>query len=119
MKYITSINKEKLEDIFVEEYIKKDGSREYDAIRFYSKNFKFLADNFIKTDDLRITKNNEAYTHIRIKAEKYNFKKATDESRLLVFGTTNKGYHTEIKASKENCDHLEYIILKYMIPNLI
>lgn len=42
---------DEIEDIFVDEYIKEDGTREYEDITFYSEQYNFGAIQFLTNND--------------------------------------------------------------------
>jgi len=52
------------------------------------------------------------------KKQDYDFKKATEKSRFYSNSTLDFDFGMEFKASKENCDYLKEIILRYILPNL-
>lgn len=76
------------------------------------------AKQFIKKDDFDITPIKNRILYWRIEKQDYDFKKATEKSRLYLEFTLDTGISGEFKASKENCDYLRDIILKYVLPNL-
>ena len=56
---------------------------------------------------------------MRIMKQDYDFKKATDKSRLNIEVMYNLQMQGKYKASKENCDILWNIICKYYMPFLV
>jgi hypothetical protein len=110
--------KEEVEDIFIDEYITADGKREYEDLSFFSKNYFFGAKRFLSEDTFLLTKLNEKFDMYTIKQKNYDFKKATDDSRLQVNFSKNNISTGIFKASKLNCDCLRDILSKYMMPNL-
>ena len=112
------ICQEEINDIFVDEYIKEDGTRDYDDISLFSNNYNFGAIRFLTEDDFFITKRMKNVTIVRIKKKNYDFKKATESSRLNIEIRHNNDVHGILKASKENCDHLKHIYFKYIAPNI-
>ncbi len=110
---------EEITDVFVSEYLNQDGTRKYENLWFFSETYCMEAKQFITKEDFDITPIKEKTSYIRIKKENYDFKKATEKSKLhLELGFTNE-VRGNSKASKENCDYLKEIILKHFIPNLI
>ena len=108
----------KIDDIFVEEYIKKDGSREYQNIEFFSKEFIYEATNFMITDAFSCYSLNNQIRIITIEKENYDFINATNESKCNIRITTYDNFSFTLKASKENCDYLKKIFDSYLKPNL-
>ncbi len=105
-------------DIFVEEYIKEDGSREYENLDFFSKRYAVEARQFIAKDDFIITPIQKRISYYTLQKRDYNFKTATEKSRLYLEFDLDTGLKGELKASKENCDYLRDIILKYIKSNV-
>ena len=111
-----------IKDIFVTDYVKQDGEREYQNLWFFSENNAMEAKNFIKQDDFDITPIKKNLNYLNIQKQDYDFKKSSEKSRLSlksVFeGGGISGITGDLKASKENCDYLRTIILKYFVRNL-
>ena len=111
---------DEIKDIFVTDYIKGDGEREYVNLWFFSDNNCMEAKNFISADDLDITPLKGIF-YVRLLKTDYDFKKASEKSRLSVtclFGETTDSISGEFKASKENCDYLRNLIRKYLVSQL-
>jgi len=107
---------EEIEEIFVSDYIKDDGTREYESVWFFSKGYCIEAQNFITENSIDIVpiKTNR----LQIEIKDYDFKKATEKSRLRVLILLGETLEGEIKAAKENCDVLRDIIIKYFKTRL-
>lgn len=79
-KFYSEICPEEIEDLFISEYIKEDGTRVYQDLRFYSKNFVMLASNFLHEDKFNFAR--LAITKLlAIRVEK---KKTTTSKRLML-----------------------------------
>lgn len=113
---------EKITGIFVSEYMKEDGTREYENLWFFSERYSMEAKQFVTKDDFDLMPM-KGIGYLRIEKEEYDFGKATEKSRLnLQFNFTPStlgGLSGTIKASKENCDYLKNIFEKYVKPNLV
>jgi hypothetical protein len=110
---------EEIISIFVSDYLNEDGERQYENLWFFSETHCMEAKQFITKDDFDITPFKVKMKYIRIQKENYDFKKATEKSKLYMsFGSTT-GMVGDFKASKENCDYLKEIILQHFIPNLV
>ncbi len=108
-----------IEDIFVTEYIALNGKREYENLWFFSDRYIMDAKGFAAgNDDFVIAPIKGRVAHFRIKKRDYDFKAATDKSRLHLMFQPNTESIANLKASKENCDALRDIILKYVKPNM-
>lgn len=114
----SNICQEEINDIFVDEYIKEDGTRDYSDISFFSNEYNFAAIRFLTEDNFVLTKRMKYVDAIIIKKKNYDFKKATENSRLNIEIRYNSDLHGIFKASKENCDHLKHIYFKYIAPNI-
>jgi hypothetical protein len=103
--------------IFITDYIKK-GEREYDCLWFFSEKYCMEAKQFILKDDFDITPLHKHVYYWRIQKQDYDFKEATEASRLHLVFHLDTGITGELKASGENCDYLRDITLEYVAPNL-
>ncbi len=104
--------------IFITDYIKEDGSREYENLWFFSEKYCMEAKQFITTYNFDITPIKKRVNYCSIQKHKYDFKKATEKSRLFLRIGLGFDITGEFKAAKENCDYLKEIILKYIKINL-
>jgi len=119
-EHFTRIFSYEITDILVEEYIKEDGSREYETVDFFSKAYILSAVNFITKDDFRIGPLENQIAGMFIEKENYDFATATEKSRLHVkCACRRQGATITLKASKVNCNYLTEILLKHIIPNMI
>lgn len=117
-EFYREICPDEIKDIFVTEYIKEDGSREYENLWFFSKKYWMEAKQFIIKDDFDITSIQNRIYYWSIQKEDYDFKKAGEKSRLYLHSRLDTGIGGDFKASKQNCDYLRDIILKHVAPNL-
>lgn len=118
--FYAEICPDEITDIFVSEYIKEDKSREYENLWFFSSKHCMEAHNFVTTDNFDMDSMRNKVSTFTIEKRDYDFKKATEESRVHLkvnFPYTLRA--CEIKASKENCDYLKKILLKYFLPNFV
>ncbi len=104
--------------IFITDYIKEDGERVYENLWFFSEKYCMEAKQFITTDDFDITPIKSRIIYWELKKQDYDFKKATEKSRLHLEFKLDTGINGVLKASKGNCDYLRDIILKYIRTNL-
>lgn len=109
---------DEITDIFISDYIKDDGSREYESACFFSKRYCMEAKQFVAKDNFDITPIQKRVVYWTIQKQDYDFEKATEKSRLhldVKFDTEIRG---EFKAAKQNCDYLRDIIVKHVMANL-
>ena len=107
---------EEVEEIFVSDYIKADGSREYESVWFFSKGYCAEARNFITEYGIDIVPIKTK--RVEVNLQDYDFAKATEKSRFRLSILLGEGLYAELKASKDNCNHLKDITIKYFRPRL-
>jgi hypothetical protein len=117
-KFYQEIYPDEITDIFITDYIKEDGTREYENLWFFSEKHCMEAKRFITKDDFDIVPIKKRVNYWTIQKQNYDFKKATEKSRLYLKFDLDAGINCDFKAAKENCDYLRKIILKYIVPNL-
>jgi hypothetical protein len=110
---------EEIIDIQVTDFIKDDGSREYENCWFFSSTYAMEAKLFISQEDFDMSPMRKRIDYWSIGKQNYDFKKATDKSRLVVHFSLIGETDGDLKASKENCDNLKEIFIKYILPNTI
>ena len=108
-------------DIFVSEYVQANGVRVYENVWFFTAEayHAIEAHNFISEDNVDFVTLKGRIKQFFVQKQKYDFERATEESRLNVEFRTDLDVIGKMKASKENCDHLRDIVLKYLRPNLM
>ena len=116
-KFYKGICPDEITDVFVSEYLKEDGSREYENIWFFSQKYCMEAKLFLTKDDFDITPIWKRIEYLRIEKQDYDFKKAKDQSRLFLHFTLDTKMTCDFKASKENCDNLRSMIVNFITPN--
>jgi hypothetical protein len=109
---------DELKWIFITDYITQEGERIFDSLWFFTSRHAMEAKQFTSTDDYDVAAFQTQMTYFRIRKQDYDLKKANDKSRLLLSFQVNSGVSGEIKASKENCDHLWQLVCDYFIPRL-
>ncbi len=109
---------EEIKDIFITDYIKEDGTRGYENLWFFSEKNCMEARNFRAVEDFDIIPIEKKVTYWNIKIHNYDFKKATDTSRLFLTIRFEIDMVGDFKAAKENCDYLKEIIFKYVMKNI-
>ena len=107
---------EELVDIFVTDLVKQDGSREYENLWLFSQGYAMEAKSFVTKDNFDMTPQRKI-VHWTIEKQDYDFRNATEKSRLYLVADAAENLHYLFKASKENCDYLREIFRKYILPN--
>lgn len=115
--FYANLYRDHINDIFVSEYIDKDGNRQYEGMWLFSDERVCEAKNFLHEDnyDSAIIKNQVKLW--RIKKIDYDFKSATSKSRLVVEFSLVTNISGTLKASHSNCDHLRDSFTRYLLPN--
>lgn len=118
LEFYQEICLDEITGIFVTDYVKKDGEREYENLWFFSEKYCMEAKLFVTKEDFDITPLQKHIVYWSVQKQDYDFKIATARSRLHLNFKLDTTIEGELKASKENCDYLRDIILKYIAPNL-
>jgi hypothetical protein len=108
---------DEIQDIFITDYIQKDGIRQYENLWFFSDKFVMEAKLFISQDDFDFLYLKQRVSYLKVIKENYDFKEATELSRLNVEWHSGRSGGL-LKASKENCSKLAEIVLKYLTPSI-
>lgn len=106
-------------DVFICEYVKEDGTREYESLFCFSDKYFMEAKQFLTTDDFDLTITKKVIYYLDIKKQDYDFDTATEKSRInleISFDIGGFGLKANLKASGNNCDFLKDKMLKYFIP---
>ncbi len=119
LEYYKEICPEEITAIIVTDYIQEDGSRVYENLWFFSNSFIMESKQFISNDDFDITSLKNRIEYWQIQKSNYDFKKASETSRLYLKINIDTGVSGSFKTSKENCDYLKDIIHRYIKPNLM
>ncbi|MCA0429190.1 MAG: hypothetical protein LCH32_01670 [Bacteroidetes bacterium] len=110
----------KIENIFVSEYINKEGGRVYENLWFFNSDFCFEAKQFNTQEDFDscILKHNIDYYSIKKTDFDIISNSTTDNSRMnLEFHFKNSSIGGDMKASRENCKKLSEIFKTYIKIN--
>jgi hypothetical protein len=117
-EFYREICPDEITGVFVTDYIKEDGSREYENLWFFSDKYFMEAKQFITQDNFDIAPIKNRISYWNIRKQDYNFKKATPKSRFYLKISMEFPTSGEFKAAKENCDYLRSIFFQYIKPNL-
>ena len=102
-------------DIFVSDYLDGEGKRNYEDLLLFTQQRIIEVKRFLTQDHYFINKvQGSPIIGIELNVTEYDFKKATEKSRVflkLIWGT---GLNVAMKASRENCDYLNGIFKKYL-----
>lgn len=109
----------KVDDIFISDFIDKEGNRQFESLWLFTSTFAFEAKQFLKEDDFDCMTLKNRVDYWQMKKTDYDFKTAGPKSRMLLTIRTNPMVGADFKASAENCDYLKAIFNKYVMPNIV
>ena len=113
------ISPDQIENIFITDYIDKEGMRHYDNLWFFSPTTAMEAKNFLKEDDFDATPMKNLITYWSIEKREYDFTDATANSRMtLRVAMASSKAEMNMRASGANCDRLKMVFIKYILPNV-
>ncbi len=111
------ISPEDFIDIFVEDIMNKDNMREFLGISFFSENYLVSNPNFLAKESFIITSLKKDIYFIEIDKKDFNLDIAAETSRMSVEVQFSHA-HWSRKATGKNCEYLNKIVGKYLIPNI-
>lgn len=108
-----------VDDIYVGEYLQSDGARVYDSLLLFKGDRIVQAVDFLERDVFRIEHTWGQLRSLEVEAQDYDFKKATVKSHLKVRAHALRDeLLVDGEGTRENCDQLKYIMLKYWMPSM-
>ena len=107
-----------IEDVFVTDYIDKENVRQYENLWLFSPTLVFEAKKFLTDDDFDGATFSGKVSRWNVKKNEYNFIKATTKSKMVLEVFLTPGALCSLKATRENCDRLRQVFLKYFLPNI-
>ncbi len=119
LDFYQQIFPDQIEDIFVTDYFDKDENRYYGSMWLFSTMSAMEAKNFLQKDDFDYVLLRKQVHYWSIRKKEYDFTEATQKSRMLLHFDLLSRISCEMKASRENCDHLKSIFTKYILPNVM
>jgi len=117
---VIEVIKEEPDKVIIEDYINEDGARTYTDLSFLSASYLVSIAQFLTNDTIILNDVKDKIESITISKQDYDFKKATEKSRLnLKILYLHPGIIGNYTASKENCDFLWKHARDYFFPLLI
>ena len=113
----------KFDDVSINEYVDSNNERQFESIRFYSKDGMIVkAHNFLVEEYFAVSHYSKQLDAIVLKTKNYDLEKANADSRINVTGTwgagASVGNFIDLKGTAENCDYLFAIYKKYFLNRL-
>jgi Flp pilus assembly CpaF family ATPase len=109
---------DEITDIFVSEYVDSEGRRQYDSLWLFSSDYIMEASQFVTKDSFDMLRITNRVARWEVVKKDYDFKSATDRSRLTLTIQFADRLSGLLKASMYNCDHLKDMLIKYFLPNM-
>lgn len=110
---------EEIKDIFVSDFIKEDGTREYGHLELLADNWTICMPGFLTKDSFQVATLTEKLLVVEISCIAFDLEHATAESRMSVTPRFSNNMTCTYKAARENCEKLMNITKKYFVPRLM
>ena len=114
-----SICPEKITGIFVTNSIDPGGTQDFQDLWFFSEKYCLECKGLKNQTDYAITPIKNRILYLRVSSQDYDHNHTTKESMMKVSFRLNSNFEGEIQAAGENCNHLQEILKKHLLPNLI
>lgn len=120
IRYVTKLCKEEVIDIFVEDYYKDNGSREYGSLWLISNGYLCEVRDFRSTVeyDIDVAPIKDGVIYLRTYLKDYDLKEKSNKSRVRVEFINKQTTDFEWRAAGKNCDKLMELIENYIKPNM-
>ena len=116
--FYATLCREDIIHVFVTEHITEDGTRNFESLWLLSSNFVMEAKGFVSRDDFDMAELSTPICYWEMQKQDYDFKVATDKSRMSFRFRFPSDVGGQLKASRENCDALRDLIVKYFVPKM-
>lgn len=110
---------DEITNIFISDFIKEDGTRDYESLWFFSKNYLMEAKEFTTKYDIDMVIFPSKIRYLKFEFSDYDFNKANDNSRLLIYFSFEPEMSCTLKASKGNCDYLLHNIFEVLVKPIL
>jgi hypothetical protein len=107
---------EKIEWMFINDSIDKDGARLFESLLFFSANYGMEAKDFVSKENFHMVRIESPIVLFSVQTQDYDFKQATEKSRLYFRASLTASTSATLKAAKENCDCLWELVVNYFAP---
>jgi hypothetical protein len=109
---------EDIKDIFVSEFVDGEGKRIYSDMLLFTRCKIIEARQFLRANDYFFNcLQNYPLSGFDVQTTEYDFKTATEKSRLTMRATFGAALEISAQASGRNCDYLGGILRKYFFPS--
>jgi hypothetical protein len=107
---------DKIEWMFVNDFVNKDQSRVFDSLLFFSQHYVMEAKDFGTKENFHMGKLELPVIFLSVQTEDYDFKKATEKSRLFFRASLTASTSATLRGSRENCDCLWQLVVQHFAP---
>ena len=119
LKFYEKACSEEIEDIFICDRVDLEKGRTFESLWLFSRSFGMEAKNFLSSsDDFDSVRIKENITYWNMKADKYDYNKSTEKSRMQVSFKARNQIDGSLLASSDNCDYLNTIFRNYIVANI-
>lgn len=118
IKFYNTLYPDRIENIFVSEYIDGEGKRQYESLWIFTGNLAGEAKQFLTEDSFDSTPLKNRVVWWELKRTDFDGEKATDDSRMTIRVTFDTDIEGILKASGENCMQLQKIFNQHLFQNL-
>ena len=113
---IAAILPEEITHIFVSEYIDKEDNRQFENLYFFTGGYLVETRNFVTEPRTEVDLIRQSIINVQLTLKDYDLRSASQASRFT-FGYSTGPLSAQLRASKENCDHLLRVVRECIIPN--
>jgi hypothetical protein len=115
--FFKEICPEDISSIFVDDIIKEDGTREYETLYLFARRFLMEAKHFITQDQFEMALLDQQVFHWSVEKQDYDFRNATEKSRLHITIYLGTRIQADFKGAKNNCDFLKEIFRAHFVTS--
>lgn len=107
---------EEIEWMFINDFVDPQGARVFESLLFFSSHYVMEAKEFSSKDNFDMARLELPLILFSVQIHEYDFKHATDKSRIYFRASLTPSSFATLRASHENCDCLWQLIVHYFAP---
>lgn len=119
VKLFNSATQISFKTVFVEEFMKKDGNREFQTVIFFRNDLYGETPISSTNGTVVVTSIEKIISRIDLQATNYNYKSVKTNSRLTINFWTGPEETYTLRASGKNCNYLYDVYKTYLKPNFV
>ncbi len=105
-------------DVFISDFIKQDGARDFGSLWLFSSDYACEAKEFFTTDNFDLAPIRESVGYWKTEKKDFDLKETSEKSRFALTVRLASDITCSLQASGANCSKLLSVFLKYFRPNL-